>query len=111
MDELNKKCWRKSEFVVSLGPSVIPQSVFNDCNVHYVDVSDNRFRVETKNGDLVVAEDFCSTFDPMSIIIMISYECDVNSEIVSPSEHYIKVIILFFNHNKLLVYVIQIIFR
>lgn len=40
----------------------------------------------------MVAEEFCSTLDPMSIIVMVSYECDVNSEIVSPSEHYIKVI-------------------
>lgn len=92
MDELNKKCWRQSEFVVSLGPSVIPQSVYNDCKIRYVDISDNRFRIESKNGDLVVAEDFCSTLDPMSIIVLISYECDINSEIVSPSEHYIKVI-------------------
>jgi hypothetical protein len=56
-----------------------------------VDVSDNRFRVESKSGDLVVAENFCATLDPMSIVVMISYQCDVNSEIVSPSEHYIKV--------------------
>jgi len=56
-----------------------------------MDVSDNKFRIESHNGDLVVAENFCSTLDPMSIIVMISYECDVNSEIVSPSEHYIKV--------------------
>lgn len=56
-----------------------------------MDVSDNKFRIESKNGDLVVAENFCSTLDPMSIVVMISYECDINSEIVSPSEHYIKV--------------------
>lgn len=91
-DDINKKCWRQSEFVAPLGTSVIPQSIINDCQVRYVDVNDNRFRVESKNGDLVVAEDFCSTLDPMSIIVMISYACDVNSEIVSPSEHYIKVI-------------------
>lgn len=65
--------------------------MYNDCKLRYVDVSDNKFRVESHNGDLVVADDFCSTLDPMSIIVMISYECDVNSEIVSPSEHYIKV--------------------
>lgn len=91
-NEINKKCWRQSELVAPLGPSVIPQSVYNDCKVRYVDVSDNRFRVESKNGDLVVSEDYCSTLDPMSIIVMISYECDINSEIVSPSEHFIKVI-------------------
>lgn len=90
-DEFNKKCWRQSEFVAPLGPSVIPQSLFNDCKIRYVDVSDKKFRIESQNGDLVVAENFCSTLDPMSIIVMISYECDVNSEIVSPSEHYIKV--------------------
>ncbi|XP_022163708.1 protocadherin-like wing polarity protein stan isoform X2 [Myzus persicae] len=93
MDEVNKKCWRQSEFVAPLGPSVIPQSVYNDCKIRYLDVSDNRFSVESKSGDLVVAENFCSTLDPMSIIVMISYECDVNSEIVSPSEHYIKMIL------------------
>jgi len=95
MDEVNKKCWRQSEFVAPLGPSVIPQSVYNDCKIRYLDVSDNRFSVESKSGDLVVAENFCSTLDPMSIIVMISYECDVNSEIVSPSEHYIKVLFFF----------------
>ncbi|XP_050548978.1 protocadherin-like wing polarity protein stan isoform X2 [Daktulosphaira vitifoliae] len=92
-DELDKKCWRKSEFVISLGSSVIPQSIMNECKVRYVDVSDTRFNVESKNGDLVVTENFCSTLDPMFVIVMISYNCDVNSEIISSSEHFIKMIL------------------
>jgi cadherin EGF LAG seven-pass G-type receptor 1 len=57
-EEWREICLRKSQFINSIA-SFLPSTVLQQCHVRYVDVSDPRFRIETRAGDLVSSADQC----------------------------------------------------
>jgi hypothetical protein len=57
-EEWRQICLRKSQFINSIA-SFLPSTVLQQCHVRYVDISDPRFRIETKAGDLVSSADQC----------------------------------------------------
>lgn len=74
-DKWNKICLKSSQFVNSLH-AFLPKSVHQYCRVNFFGVSDERFKIETKNGDLVAARDVCILEQIWKVIITFSVKCD-----------------------------------
>lgn len=69
-----KICLRQSQFIHSVR-SFLPQSIATYCQVHFEYVSDPRFKIEQKQGDLVVSEDTCIVESLWKVIIHFTAIC------------------------------------
>lgn len=57
-DKWNKICMKKSQYINSLN-AFLPRTICQYCKVNFLDVSDERFKIEMQNRDLVASRDLC----------------------------------------------------
>ncbi|XP_055704133.1 protocadherin-like wing polarity protein stan [Phlebotomus papatasi] len=88
-DKWNKICLKKSQFINSLN-AFLPKSVQQSCKVTFLDVGDERFKIEQQNGDLVASRDHC-IFEPMwKVIVTLSVRC--NRMDLVDADHRLKIV-------------------
>nr|XP_018907159.1 PREDICTED: protocadherin-like wing polarity protein stan isoform X2 [Bemisia tabaci] len=86
-------CLKQSQLLTNVGSALIPASISQRCRIKYIDVSDQRFKFEESIGDLVAAQDVCIPAEPSwDVRLLFQYTCDGIFDIVSPSEHHIKIV-------------------
>lgn len=69
-----KICLRQSQFIHSV-KSFLPESISTYCQVNFDHVSDDRFKIEQKQGDLVASEDICIVESLWKVIIHFTTTC------------------------------------
>lgn len=102
-EEWRQICLRKSQFINSIA-SFLPSTVLQQCHVRYLDVSDPRFRIETRGGDLVSSADQCIV-EPLWKVSNITREylleggCNIFTKRTCVSD--CSVFMLFIDQNKI----------
>lgn len=94
-DAWDKICLKKSQSVNNLN-SFLPKSIVQHCKISFLDVSDDRFKIEQKQGDLVVSRDVCIYEPSWTVTITFSTACD-RAEFVD-AEHRLKIM---YHHQEL----------
>nr|CAI5850728.1 unnamed protein product [Callosobruchus analis] len=87
-------CLRRSQLVGSLADVFLPRTIKRNCTVVYKHVSDQRFRIEKRNGDLVAADDICITEPIWKVSILLSISCPVDTTSLTglqDTEHRLKI--------------------
>lgn len=74
-DKWNKICLKRSQFINTLN-AFLPKTVLQYCKVNFMDVSDERFKIETANGDLVASRDLCIHEPMWKVIVTFRVKCD-----------------------------------
>lgn len=93
-DKWKKICLRKSQFINSIN-AFLPKTISRFCIVDYKYVSDERFKIERSQGDLVANDDVCIKEPMWKVIIAFSTRChDVK---ILDSEHRLKIV---YHHQK-----------
>ncbi|KAK9696737.1 Laminin G domain [Popillia japonica] len=88
-DKWHKICLRQSQFINSI-TAFLPKTLSQHCNINFLDVNDNRFKIEKSQGDLVASEDVCISEPLWKIVILFNIQCeDVR---VLDSEHRLKIV-------------------
>lgn len=84
-----KICLRQSQYVNSVS-AFLPQTIRMYCNVTFHYVSDDRFKIEHSQGDLVAAEDVCIVEPLWKVSILFTTYC--HEVPVLNSEHRLKIV-------------------
>lgn len=93
-DRWNAICLKQSQFVSS-AKGFLPKTVTEYCDVTFFEVSDDRFVIETSQGDLVASKDVCIREPLWKVVVSFSTTC--REVPVVDSEHRLKVI---FHHQR-----------
>lgn len=88
-DKWNQICLRKSQFINSL-TAFLPKTIQLHCKVYFLHVDDERFSIESTQGDLVASEDVCIQEQLWKVTVMFGYKCD-RRDIVD-TEHRLKIV-------------------
>lgn len=88
-DRWNKICLKKSQFINSLN-AFLPRSICQYCTVTFLDVSDERFKIEAQNRDLVASKDVCIPEPLWKVIVTLKVKCDLPS--IVDSDHRLKIV-------------------
>lgn len=88
-DKWNKICLKSSQFINSLN-AFLPMSVKQFCKVTYLDVNDERFKIESQTGDLVSSKDHCIAEPMWKVIVTFSLKCS-RSDLVD-AHHRLKIV-------------------
>lgn len=88
-DKWNKICLKKSQYVNSLN-AFLPKSICQHCKVTFLDVSDERFKIEALNRDLVAAADICIPEPLWKVIVTLNVKCDIND--IVDVDHRLKIV-------------------
>lgn len=88
-DKWNKICLKSSQFINSLN-AFLPQSVKQFCNVTYLDVNDERFKIEAQSGDLVSSKDHCIAEPMWKVIVTFRLNCNRNDLV--DAHHRLKIV-------------------
>lgn len=94
-DAWDRICLKKSQLVNNIN-AFLPKSIQQFCKVQYLDVSDERFKIERQQGDLVVSRDVCIYEPSWTITITFTTKCD-RAEFVD-AEHRLKIM---YHHQEL----------
>ncbi|CRK90013.1 CLUMA_CG003735, isoform A [Clunio marinus] len=94
-DQWDKICLKKSQLVNNIN-AFLPRSIQQFCKVTYLDVSDERFKIERKQGDLVVSRDVCIYEPSWTVTITFSTKCN-RAEFID-AEHRLKIM---YHHQEL----------
>lgn len=94
-DVWDKMCLKKSQLVNNMN-AFLPLSIQQSCKVTYLDVSDERFKIERKQGDLVVSRDVCIYEPSWTVTITFATKCS-RPEFVD-AEHRLKIM---YHHQEL----------
>lgn len=94
-DRFNKICLKKSQFINSIN-AFLPKTITQFCKITYLDVNDERFKIETKNGDLVSSKTACIYESMWKVIITFTTQCS-RQDIVD-ADHRIKIV---YHHQEL----------
>ncbi|XP_060527638.1 protocadherin-like wing polarity protein stan isoform X2 [Cylas formicarius] len=89
-----KICLKQSQFISSI-LSFLPDTITKFCQVDFHYVSDDRFKIERSQGDLVASRDVCIVEPMWKISISFTTQCK-NISILN-SEHRLKII---YHHQK-----------
>lgn len=95
-DKWNKICLKQSQYINSLN-AFLPKSICQHCKVTFLDVSDERFKIEAQNRDLVASRDSCIAEPLWKVIVTLKVKCDVPSAIID-SDHRLKIV---YHHQEL----------
>lgn len=88
-DKWRKICLRQSQFINSVR-AFLPKTIAQFCSVDFLEVSDDRFKIERSQGDLVASRDGCISEPLWKVIVTFSAVCrDVG---VVDSEHRLKIV-------------------
>lgn len=74
-DRWNKICLKKSQYINSLN-AFLPRSICQYCKVNFLDVSDERFKIEMQNRDLVASKDVCIPEPLWKVIVTLKVKCE-----------------------------------
>lgn len=74
-DKWNKICMKKSQYINSLN-AFLPRTICQHCKVSFLDVSDERFKIEMQNRDLVASKDVCIPEPLWKVIVTLKVKCD-----------------------------------
>lgn len=88
-DKWNKICLKKSQFINSLN-AFLPKTICQYCRVNFLDVSDERFKIEMKNRDLVASKDVCIYERIWKVIVTFNIRCNKND--IVDSDHRLKIV-------------------
>lgn len=88
-DRWNKICLKKSQYINSLN-AFLPRSIGQYCQVNFLDVSDERFKIETQNRDLVSSKDICIPEPLWKVIVTLKVKCD-RPDIID-ADHRLKIV-------------------
>lgn len=88
-DKWNKICLKKSQFINSLN-AFLPKSICQHCKVNFVDVSDERFKIELQNRDLVASKDICIPESMWKVIISLNVRCNLIDFV--DADHRLKIV-------------------
>lgn len=89
-DKWNKICLKKSQFINNLN-SFMPKSIIQYCRVNYLDLSDERFDIERKSGDMVASKDICILEPMWKITVTFSVKCDNRIDVID-ADHRLKIV-------------------
>lgn len=88
-DRWHKICLRQSQFINSI-KAFLPKTITDYCGVEFLDINDDRFEIETSQGDLVASKDVCISEPLWKVVISFHAYChDVG---VLDSEHRLKIV-------------------
>lgn len=88
-DRWHSICLRESQFVNSIR-AFLPKTITQFCVVQFLEVSDDRFKIERSQGDLVASRDVCIREPLWKVVVTFSAFChDVG---VVDSEHRLKIV-------------------
>ncbi|KAK4875010.1 hypothetical protein RN001_011432 [Aquatica leii] len=88
-DKWQKICLRKSQFINSIS-AFVPSTISKFCSIDYVDISDDRFKIEKSQGDLVAGRDVCISEPLWKVVIFLSFHCQgIN---ILDSDHRLKIV-------------------
>lgn len=88
-DRWNKICLKKSQYINTLN-AFLPRSICQFCKVNFLDVSDERFKIETQNRDLVASKDVCIPEPLWKVIVTLNVKCD-RPDLID-SDHRLKIV-------------------
>ncbi|KAJ6621562.1 Protocadherin-like wing polarity protein stan, partial [Pseudolycoriella hygida] len=88
-DKWNKICLKKSQFINSLN-AFLPKSICQHCKVNFVDVNDERFKIELQNRDLVASKDVCIPESMWKVIISLNVRCNLIDFV--DADHRLKIV-------------------
>lgn len=89
-DKWNKICLKQSQYINSLN-AFLPKSICQHCKVTFLDVSDERFKIEAQNRDLVASRNTCIAEPLWKVIVTLKVQCDMSSAIID-SDHRLKIV-------------------
>lgn len=88
-DKWNKICLKKSQYINSLN-AFLPKTICQYCKVNFLDVSDERFKIETKNRDLVANKDVCIPEPLWKVMVTLKVKCN-RSDLID-ADHRLKIV-------------------
>lgn len=88
-DKWNKICMKKSQYINSLN-AFLPRTICQYCTVNFLDVSDERFKIEMQNRDLVASKDVCIPEPLWKVIVTLKVKCD-RPDIID-ADHRLKIV-------------------
>ncbi|XP_055380293.1 protocadherin-like wing polarity protein stan [Condylostylus longicornis] len=88
-DKWNQICLKKSQFVNNLN-AFLPKTICQNCKVNFLDVNDERFKIETQSRDLVASKDVCLQEPMWKVIITFNIRCNRND--IVDSDHRLKIV-------------------
>lgn len=94
-DKWNKICLKKSQFINSI-TAFLPKTITQYCKINFLDVNDERFKIEQKNGDLVASKNVCIYESMWKVIITFNTRCS-RLDLVD-ADHRIKIV---YHHQEL----------
>lgn len=94
-DKWNKICLKRSQFINSIR-AFLPRTITQYCKINYLDVSDDRFRIESSTGDLVASKNICIYESMWKVIIMFNTRCS-RLDLVD-ADHRLKIV---YHHQEL----------
>ncbi|KAL7022348.1 hypothetical protein ACKWTF_012208 [Chironomus riparius] len=94
-DKFDKICLKKSQVINNLN-AFLPKTIQQHCKATFLDVRDERFKIERQNGDMVASRDFCIYEPSWSVTIIFSTKC-TKPEILD-AEHRLKIM---YHHQEL----------
>ncbi|KAK5644385.1 hypothetical protein RI129_005685 [Pyrocoelia pectoralis] len=88
-DTWHKVCLRESQFINSVS-AFLPNTISKFCSIDYIDVSDDRFKIEKSQADLVASRNVCISEPLWKLVIFLSVRChDVQ---VLDADHRLKIV-------------------
>lgn len=94
-DKFDKICLKKSQVINNLN-AFLPRSIQQHCKVTFLDVRDERFKIEKQQGDMVASRDVCIFEPSWSVTVTFSTKC-TNPEFLD-AEHRLKIM---YHHQEL----------
>lgn len=88
-DKWNKICMKKSQYINSLN-AFLPRTICQYCRVEFLDVSDERFKIEIQNRDLVASKDVCIPEPLWKVIVTLKVKCE-RPDIID-ADHRLKIV-------------------
>lgn len=88
-DKWQRICLKQSQFINSI-TAFLPKTLCQHCKVNFIDVNDNRFKIEKSQGDLVASEDVCVSEPLWKVVILFNIQCE-NVRVLD-SEHRLKIV-------------------
>lgn len=88
-DRWNKICMKKSQYINSLN-AFLPRTICQYCKVEFLDVSDERFKIEMQNRDLVASKDVCIPEPLWKVIVTLKVKCE-RPDIID-ADHRLKIV-------------------
>jgi cadherin EGF LAG seven-pass G-type receptor 1 len=94
-DKWNKICLKRSQFINNIR-AFIPKTITQYCKLNFLDVNDDRFRIEASSGDLVASKNICIYESMWKVIIMFNTRC--NRLDLVDADHRLKIV---YHHQEL----------